>query len=655
MYILSVIPIARSLPHDTLSYFSAKDVALGSLVSVPIQKREITAIVIAKNPVKDLKSELRDSKYQIRNIGQIHGVGFFSEAFLKSIVQLSHYYLLNPGDLIHTLCPQSWLKEIENTNFNRHDYEPDINEHELLLLQRHQSERIDYYKLVVREHMAKGLSVHIICPTKAQARFLSSKIHRGITERTFHFDGSMTPKQQNDRLQECIAVDRATLVVSTPQFLDIPQKKRGLIIVDQALSSYYENQFHNSIDLRLYARWYAELAQIPIIFSDRMLPFDYWHKIGQNQARIIEPAQKNIFPDGTIQIENLNQRLEKQTDQERFEEIRDKLDDVFHPFSKKTKSRIISATRQRENIFLYVQKKSLAPTIICQDCGTMASDPETGFPFSLYIKKNSKGKKERIFVSHQSGTSIPAFDTCQNCSGHRMKSLGVGIQQIQEYLQKHIVKKSHKLDIAVVDAEHCRTKTHERELVESIENEKHATIIIGTAKAFSVLPKVHHSIIVSLDSYFSRMSHQIREKALETIIRARELATDTLIVQSRNVLEELLPILRSGTQDDHLQFEQRERKDLFLPPYSTIIAVSKETTSKRAHFYVQQFEKLFKDYERSIFTEPGKKKSHTCVFALIFLKPENWNKDTQDEYLSRTIQSLDNVKVRINPSYLNQK
>jgi len=654
MHILSVIPIAKSLPHDTLSYFSAKDVPLGSLVSVPLRNREIVAIVIGKDPVENLKAQLRDSSFQIKNIAKIHDTQFFSEAFLKSVIKMSNYYLINPGDLIHTLTPQSWIKEIENIDFAREVYEPIINEHEVLLLQRHQSERIDFYKLTVREHFAKGLSVHIICPTRSQALFLVSKINRGIDNVTFHFDSSMTAKQQKDVLQKCMDTKCPTLIVSTSQYLDVPQEKRGLIIVDQTLSSYYENQFQNSIDIRLYVQWYAQAAKIPVIFSDRMLPFEYWHRTATNEARVVDPVQKNIFPDGTIQIENLNQRITKQSDKDRFEEIQDKHNDVFHPFSKKTKSHIISAIRNKENIFLYVHKKSLAPTIVCQDCGVMAYDPETGFPYSLYIKKTRKGK-ERIFMSHQSGTSLPAFDVCQNCNGHRLRSLGVGIQKVQEYLEEHIIKKSHKINMIIVDAENFRTKTHQKELLASIEDTSHSTLVIGTSKAFSVLPKIHHSIVVSLDSYFSRMSHQIREKALEIIIRARELATESLIVQSRNVLEELLPILKSGTQDDHLQFEHKERKDLFLPPFSTIISVSGDFLSNRASKLLTQYETLFKDYEHSIFTEPGSKKGRVRIFALIFVENNKWNDKNQDEYLARTIKSLDHVSIRINPSYLNQK
>src|SRR3989344_5538344 len=44
MKIIDVIPIAKGIPQEKLSYFTSKDVSVGALVSVPVRKKEIIVI-----------------------------------------------------------------------------------------------------------------------------------------------------------------------------------------------------------------------------------------------------------------------------------------------------------------------------------------------------------------------------------------------------------------------------------------------------------------------------------------------------------------------------------------------------------------------------------------------------------------------------------
>jgi len=46
MFIITIIPISRGIGKDTLTYFTAEKVALGSLVSVPIRGKKSHGLVI---------------------------------------------------------------------------------------------------------------------------------------------------------------------------------------------------------------------------------------------------------------------------------------------------------------------------------------------------------------------------------------------------------------------------------------------------------------------------------------------------------------------------------------------------------------------------------------------------------------------------------
>lgn len=83
MQLLQVIPITQSIDTEVLTYFSVKVARPGQLVTVPLRKKHIKAIVLYAEPVVNMKIQLRGANYQIRNIIEVHDEQVFSPAFLR--------------------------------------------------------------------------------------------------------------------------------------------------------------------------------------------------------------------------------------------------------------------------------------------------------------------------------------------------------------------------------------------------------------------------------------------------------------------------------------------------------------------------------------------------------------------------------------------
>ena len=60
MYLISVIPAAKILlpAPQILTYFSAQELPVGSLVSVPLKKKKVAAVVIKSNNLDSQKMAL---------------------------------------------------------------------------------------------------------------------------------------------------------------------------------------------------------------------------------------------------------------------------------------------------------------------------------------------------------------------------------------------------------------------------------------------------------------------------------------------------------------------------------------------------------------------------------------------------------------------
>ena len=95
MYITNVAPltkIPRSFPQ-TLSYFTSQKLERGSLVLVPLQKKNIEAIVLSQKNVKDVKQEIKKADFKLKPILKIiEKQPVLDECQLQLAKWISNYY-----------------------------------------------------------------------------------------------------------------------------------------------------------------------------------------------------------------------------------------------------------------------------------------------------------------------------------------------------------------------------------------------------------------------------------------------------------------------------------------------------------------------------------------------------------------------------------
>ena len=128
MKIVSVIPLSKGIWRDSLAYFTAQEIPLGSLVSVPVKNRIIDGLVVAEKSVKDLKTQIKKTDFGWRKISRVKKAGYFSPEFIKAANLTADYYATFPGQVIKSLIPQIILDDFERervtavTNLNQKNY-----------------------------------------------------------------------------------------------------------------------------------------------------------------------------------------------------------------------------------------------------------------------------------------------------------------------------------------------------------------------------------------------------------------------------------------------------------------------------------------------------------------------------------------------------
>jgi primosomal protein N' len=646
MQILQVIPLTQSIHSEVLTYFSAKDVVPGQLVTAPLRKKEISAIVVSAESVVNMKTQLRGANYQIRNILKIHEGQVFSSEFLTTCNTLRHFYATTSGRIIEKFTPTFILKDLEKYAVARplHAQKKFRNK----LLQRSYPERITFYKTLIREKFLLKESLHIMCPTIQEAEDLFHEIKKN-NKNCFLLHSSLGVKKRRETYSEITRSEIASVLISTGLFIDTHQTQKSTLVIERESSDHYYSIKAPYMDTRVFIENYATHLGSECIWADSALRPETWNKHLDSTADLIEPFNKKIFTTDSFTVINQNiKKPGKQTDVERISELTESK--KFSCISDEAIATIKESITNKERIFVFAHKKSLAPNIVCRDCGNIAQSTETGHPFSLYIKTHPTTKiRERIFVCNLTGESISAFDTCQFCQGWNMQTLGIGTEGVFQELQE----KFPKTKIHILDSAHAHTKKHIKEIITDYENSKKAVIVVGTQMAIPHLSTIDTTIISSLDSYFSRMSHSIHPQLLSLLTKLKEKTKNTIVLQSRNITDSSLPILQNGLYRPYIDQELAERTKFNYPPFVTLCTIKRIVLKQQARKEFEQLSKIFSTYSPHILTHPAKSKLHVQFIIILELPISIWNTQEQDQKLFQILSGFDRkTEIRMNPKDL---
>ena len=120
MKIVSVAPIARGMGRETLTYFTARDVKEGMLVSVPVRSKKISALVLTVEEVARGKTDIKAADFKLKKIAESKGY-ILSPSFIRAAKETARYFAAHTGAAIETLVPNAVLEEAPTLRIIKND------------------------------------------------------------------------------------------------------------------------------------------------------------------------------------------------------------------------------------------------------------------------------------------------------------------------------------------------------------------------------------------------------------------------------------------------------------------------------------------------------------------------------------------------------
>ncbi|MCX6754873.1 MAG: hypothetical protein NTU81_03540 [Candidatus Nomurabacteria bacterium] len=614
MYIATVIPLIKGPQKEYLTYFSMTDIHVGSIVSIPIRSRIVDAIVINTEEARNIKSDIKKAEYQLKKIIKIKGESPFNGNFFIACQKMKNYTVSNTGTIIKNLLPAAFVDNINHLDKAQESNEqsPKNIAHEKLIFQATPSDRLAFYKTLIREAFAKKESIFMCVPNHYDIDYYSKELTRGIEQYVFTFHSDMTKKALINMYNSAVSATHPVLIIGTGIFLSIPRHDIKTIILEHESSDTYKQISRPYVDIRSFAEILSSIQKIKLIYGDTLLRPEtlHRHEIGEF-GEVSSPLYRLPL-------------TENQTVVDMKDEVSDTGKKIFTSISVATKKMIEQSILENKSVFLFSARKGLAPITVCNDCSNTLLCPSCSTPIVLYGTRQiaaNKSTTPRIFMCNKCGRKEKTEVSCPKCSSWNLTPLGIGTDKVYEEI-KNLFPKTK---IYQIDKEATSTNKEARDAISEF-NKNPGSILIGTEMVFSYLQnKVSSSAIISLDGLFSIPSFNITQKILHIIEKLHNITTDNLIIQTRIPENKILQNILSGNVLPLCREDLKERKDFGYPPFKRLIKITFEGSADETEKARNFIEKTLGEYEPQIFSAfTSKIKGKYITNTVIKVDPTTW-------------------------------
>ena len=560
MHLIRIIPIARGIAKEELSYFSREDIAPGTLVSVPVRKREVAGLVVSSAPVRDVKTEVRTAAFTLRKLKAKKDARFVSEAFIRAASFSADVHATSTGAILYQTIPQAILTTPVKIRQENTDKQKSRG-YEVRVLQAERPERYTEYKNSVRETFARQGSVLLVAPTVHEAEVLHRALSRGIETYAFLLTRALPNKELVATWKKALNETHPVFIVATPGSISIPRHDLVTIIIEREQSSLYRLIGRPNLDARVILDALARELSIRLIRADLPISVETAYRLKRGTYVSHPKTPPRIHFESRTALVDMRAK-QAMLEKNKFKIFSDELVDTTN-----------DVLAHGGRVFLFAVRRGLAPTTVCQDCGTSVTCKVCGASVSLH-----SAREHNVFLCHSCGASRDAHERCTNCTSWRLIALGVGIERVFEEASAQFPTAR----IIRLDRDTAHTKTQAEKAATSFFTTP-ASILIGTEMALTYLEgKVDFTAVVSIDTLLALPIWNIYEKIFSLLARLREQTESLLLIQTRHAHARVLDDALSFNISNFFAEELRDRQQFSYPPFSILIKVTATGTKNEA-------------------------------------------------------------------------
>lgn len=558
MFILSVIPIQRGIPFNTLSYYNTDALSTGTVIEIPLGKQTITGLVVECTSLIEAKTSIKQATFSLKRIRGVLGTSSFSTALIEGLREASGKTITPIGSIASSVMNELFFDLLQKPSLTETS-----TEHEPLLptvVYGTVSERTDQYKRLIRSAFAQKKSIVLVAPSIRALEYWHSTLQKGIGTHTLLLHSKVTKREQKTILTTIKQSERPLFICTTPAYATIPRIDIQTIIIEDEASSLYKTNDRFETDMRVVLDCIARALGISLVYGDSLPRFETLHRSDMlSLPRSYTPEKLAV-----VEIDPYRSILPTET----IELIR-------------------YCQKNKKSLFIYTNRKGLAPLSRCADCGTTVDCPTCGLPIVLRHKV-VEGERQRLFVCTHCGDTLPPTHVCVYCASWNITPVSIGTESIREA----VVSIIPETQVVTIDDD----ITPDSKSIDVILSEIHKKkwfVIIGTQKLLPYIKPVDFVVLPFFDRLLSVPSPVVVEETLRLIMECNEKTKDTLILCTRKPDFPITKLLATKKIQEIIDTDMQTREALNYPPFGALLKLSITVPSAQREMITARVESFF--------------------------------------------------------------
>jgi primosomal protein N' (replication factor Y) (superfamily II helicase) len=598
--------------------------AVGQIVKVEFGKKMTTGIVLQIN---ENSSSSNDQIKTLKDVLQVAPLIEMDPALLRVCLFSAKYYLRPIGEILFSSIPTEWkkperwqsLEKQKEKHLNKKNSEKN-NESHIWNLNKDQKEALEYLKKISQSNrfdvtLLKGITGSgktavylewiktVLQDDKSQCLIMVPEINLTpqlekiikevfLNEEIEILHSNITPAKRNIawwKIQN--GISRVIVGTRLSIFAPIPHLKA--IVVDEEHDYSYKQQDGLRYNARDLAIWRAADCKIPIVLITATPSSETWQKVEQKKIQILQLNQKAKFgaTEADVRIIDLVQaKKNKQLDEAGLtQEIKEVIKQTW--FNKKQS-------------LIFINRRGYSPILHCASCAWKSQCKKCSAFMVVHKKRNNQVSFQ--LQCHHCGTTQAPPRSCPNCGNQDLKTIGMGTQKIEEYLQSEFPE----IKMIRIDSDSTKSKGG----ADLLFNEVHSglpCLIVGTQMVSKGHDFQHIQSVIVLDADKSLYSQDFRsvEKLFSQLVqvagrggRSNQTEGSKVYIQTEFKEHPLFEALKNKQYDQFFTQTLKERKENNLPPYiyQALIIVESKNAEKNIQILLEIKEYLRKKITKKI-------------------------------------------------------
>jgi len=610
MQIATVIPIARGIPFDTLSYYVNEDLSPGTLVTMPFGKQTIYGIITETVSIAEAKGMIKSASFTLKKIKTVIGTTPAIQAAALALAETSLLTLTPIGTLAGNVIPQTLFEYVSGEKIITEQSltEKTTDSFEETVSIGPTAERVDHYKRLIRSAFAAKKSIIFTAPTIRSLERFKALLEKGITNHTVILHSKTTKKNLKSVFTLLKSSDRPLLIFTTPGFFILPRTDVGIIIAEDESQNLYHTSDRYKSDLRIFIKQYAERLAVKLVWGDTLPRFATLKRLGADHVpRTFVPDKLTVVP--------------------------------IEPYRTALPTEVVEILRHAQKkgrrLYIYANRKGIAPLSRCSDCGTIVNCTDCSLPMVLRYKINSEGERLRTFVCTHCAATLPTTHTCVHCGGWNITPSAIGTESIKDEVSA-IVGAEH---VVTIDDDLTPDSASIQALIKESDNLKFV-VIIGTIKALPYLKQIHYSLFPFFDRLLSTPSLYTTENVLRLLLECNERSSQGVLAFARDPEFPMTRNLETQKINAIIHDELQLRSELGYPPFGSIIKINITVPEGYRQSVIERVQEFFGETEITMM--PARRISQGSMKVLlswIITAPTTYIEE-EGQTLSSFLQSL---------------